>query len=169
MRKIIVSEFVSLDGVMEGPGPDDSFKYAGWTMPYANEEFMKFKLDEVLSAGALLLGRTTYEGFALAWPQRTDTAGFADKMNSMQKYVVDEITKLKQQPGKDILVAGSGQLVNTLFQNNLVDELRILLYPVVIGTGKRLFKDGTKFGLKLISSDTFETGLVLLTYQPAKS
>jgi dihydrofolate reductase len=184
MGKIIVSEFVSLDGVIEGPGDMDSFKYAGWTMSYSDAESMQFKLNETLSSGSLLLGRVTYEGFAAAWPTIKDPAGFADKMNSMPKYVVsatlsdpswnntriissdfvNEIIALKQKEEKDILVAGSSRLVDLLLQNQLVDELRILLYPTVLGAGKKLFKEDTKFDLHLVDSKTFETGVVLLTY-----
>jgi dihydrofolate reductase len=187
MRKIIVSEFVSLDGVMQGPGPDDSFEYAGWTMPYINEQFMAYKLSELVASEALLLGRITYEGFAKTWPGRQDKEGFADKMNSMQKYVVSttlttatwnnttiisddvvaKILALRQSDGGDILVNGSAQLVDTLMENNLVDELRLLVYPVVVGKGKKLFGGNTHTLLKLVSSEVYDTGVALLTYQPA--
>src|SRR5260221_5907778 len=147
MRKIIVTEFMALDGVFEAPGPDGSgFKYEGWTMSYGNEEFMKFKSDELFASDALLLGRVTYEGFAKAWPGRTDEVGFADKFNSMPKYVVsktlkkaewnnshiisdnivEEIEKLKQQSGGDITVHGSGTLARFLLEHDLVDQLNLL-------------------------------------------
>ena len=184
MRKLIISEFLSLDGVFEGPGPDDPFVKAGWTMPYANDEFMKFKADELFAADALLLGRITYEGFAKAWPNRKDETGFADKMNNMKKYVasttlnyldwknsqvlgsdlVQEITNLKQEPGKDILVFGSGTLSQVLIKSNLVDEYRFLVYPVVLGEGKKFFKEGISTQLNLEEIWPFKTGIVLLRY-----
>lgn len=184
MRKVIVSEFVSLDGVMEGPGPDDPFKYAGWTTAYFNPEIAKFKQDELFAADALLLGRVTYEGFSKAWPERKDEAGFADRINSIPKYVAsttlqkaewntsaiikdnisEEISNLKRQNGKDILIAGSSVLVQTLIENNLIDEFSLLVYPVVLGTGKRLFKDGINTKLKLLETKKFSE-VVLLRYQ----
>jgi dihydrofolate reductase len=186
MRKIIVSEFVSLDGVMEGPGPVDEFKLAGWTMPYWSEEIGKYKFDELFASDALLLGRVTYQGFAAAWPSRTDEQGFADRMNSLPKFVVsttlkkvgwnnsrlikenvaEEVSKLKQQPGHDILIAGSSALVHTLMPHDLIDEYRLLVYPVVLGSGKRLFRDGSNTTLKLVETKTFSSGVVLLCYQP---
>ena len=163
MSKLVVSEFVTLDGVMEDPGGAEGFDRGGWAFQFERgPEGDKFKLDEVLAADALLLGRRTYEGFAAAWPSRTDEVGFAEKMNAMPKFVVsttleeaewnnstvikgdvtEEISRLKQQPGGDILVAGSGELVQTLMQHNLVDELRLMVFPVLLGSGKRLFADG---------------------------
>lgn len=185
MAKIIVSEFITLDGVMEGPGPDDPFKLAGWTIPYVSEGFLNFKLEEALAAGSLLVGRITYEGFAKAWPGRTDEAGFADKFNNMPKYVVsatlqnpewnnshlvngnviEEIKKLKSEQAQDILVAGSSVLTDTLLKNNLVDELRLLVYPVVLGEGKRLFKNGTQIKFNSLETQQFDKGVVLLTYK----
>src|SRR2546425_8885722 len=149
MAKIIVTEFVSLDGVMEDPGGAEDFRYGGWTFEISRgDEGDKFKLDEALEADALLLGRMTYEGFAKAWPSRTGE--FADKFNNMPKYVVsstleeadwnnstlikddvaEQVSKLKQQPGGDILVNGSVQLVDTLMQHDLVDEYRLMVFPV---------------------------------------
>lgn len=184
MRKVVVSEFISIDGVIEGPGPDDAFELAGWTVDYSNDEVMKFKFDELMASDILLLGGKTYEGFAAAWPGRTDGAGFADVMNKMPKYVVstsvdnpewnntqvisdnapEKISELKQQDGGDILVNGSGSLVNLLLQHNLIDEIRLLVYPVVLGTGKQLFEGATMTKLKLVDTKTFDTGVVLLTY-----
>jgi dihydrofolate reductase len=184
MRKLIVSEFVSLDNVMEGPGPVDPYERAGWTMPYGNAEIQQFKLDELFASDALLLGRVTYEGFAAAWPTIKDEAGFADRMNSLPKYVVsttlkdaswnnshiiadnvaEEVTKLKQQPGQDVLVAGSGQLIQSLIEHNLVDEYTLLVYPVVLGSGKRLFKEGANTALKLIEAKPLGE-VTLLRYQ----
>jgi dihydrofolate reductase len=189
MRRIVVTEFMSLDGVFEAPGPDGSgYKYEGWTMNYGNDEFMKFKTDELMAADAQLLGRITYEAFAIAWP-KMDGDKFGKKFNSMKKYVVSktlkkadatwnnshiikgnvakEIAKLKEEKGKDIIVYGSGQLVNLLLELGLVDELRLLVYPVILGTGKRLFKDNYK-KLKLIEEITFKTGLLALRYEPIR-
>jgi dihydrofolate reductase len=179
MRKIIVSEFVSLDGVMEEPA---------WTAPYWNGEIAKFKFDELFASGALLLGRVTYQGFAAAWPSRTDEQGYADRMNSLPKFVVsttlqkaewndsrlikenvaEEVSKLKQQPGQDILLFGSGTLAQTLMQHDLVDQYNLLLYPVVLGKGKRLFRDGNIATLKLVETKTFSSGVVALVYRPDK-
>jgi len=186
MRKIVVSEFVSLDGVMEDPGGAEKSKLGGWTMQYWNDEIGKFKLEELFASDALLLGRVTYQGFAAAWPSRTDEQGFAQWMNSIPKYVVsttlkhldwnnsrlikgnlpDEISKLKQQSGKNILVNGSATLVHTLMQHDLIDEYRLLVYPVVLGDGKRLFKDGKNTKLRLAETRTFPSGVVLLQYHP---
>jgi dihydrofolate reductase len=162
MSKLVVSQFVTLDGVMEDPGGSEGFERGGWAFQFERgADGDKFKLDEALAADALLLGRKTYEGFAKAWPSRTDEAGFADKMNSMPKFVVsatlgnpewnnstvitgdltEEIAKLKRQFGT-ILVYGSAQLQHTLLEHGLVDELVLMVFPVVLGSGKRLFGDG---------------------------
>jgi dihydrofolate reductase len=179
MRKVVLSMFVSLDGVMEEPA---------WTFPYWNDEIAKFKYDELFASDALLLGRVTYQGFAAAWPSRTDEQGFADRMNSLPKFVVsttlknvewnnsslikdniaEEVTKLKQQPGQDILVFGSGTLVRALMQQNLIDQYHLLVYPILLGKGKRLFKGGSKAALKLVETKTFSSGVVALIYQPDK-
>jgi dihydrofolate reductase len=186
MSKLVVSEFVTLDGVMEDPGGAEGFDRGGWAFRFERgPEGDKFKLDEVLAAEALLLGRRTYEGFAKAWPSVTDEVGFAEKMNTMPKYVVSttlgeaewnnstvikgdvatEVSRLKEQPGGDILVAGSGQLVQMLVEHDLVDELRLMVFPVVLGTGKRLFGDGAgTTAFKLV--ETKPTGsVVILTLQ----
>jgi dihydrofolate reductase len=190
MRRIVVSEFVSLDGVVEDPGGAEKFKHGGWSFKFRDDQVPKYKLDEVFASDGLLLGRVTYEGFAKAWPSRKDDVGFAEKMNNMAKYVVstslkkldwnnsrlikanvaEEVRKLKQQPGQDILVYGSGTLVNTLLQHDLVDELRLMVHPVVLGSGKRLFDNNaeTMKVLKLAESKTFPSGIVLLSYHPAK-
>ena len=184
MRRIVVTEFVTLDGVMEGPGPNDPFELAGWTIQYGGQEISKFKFDELFATDAHLLGRVTYQGFAAVWPSMKDDAGFADRMNNLPKYVIsttlkkaewnnstiirenviEEVSKLKQQPGQDILVAGSAGLVNTLIQHNLVDEYKLLVYPVVLGSGKRLFREGSYAKLKLVETKTFHSGVVLLHY-----
>jgi dihydrofolate reductase len=179
--------FVSLDGVMEDPGGAEKVEHGGWTIPYWDDEIGTFKFEELFASDALLLGRVTYEGFAAAWPSQSDEAGFADRMNNLPKYVAsgtlrelnwnnsqlikgdvaEEVSALKQQPGKDILVAGSGILANTLMQHGLVDEYRLLVYPVVLGSGKRMFKDGVTTNLTLVDSKPFKTGVVLLTYRQA--
>jgi dihydrofolate reductase len=188
MRRVIVSEFVTLDGVMEDPGGAEGFERGGWAFRYQRgAEGDKFKLDEVMDADAMLLGRVTYQGFAEAWPDRTDEAGFADKMNSMPKYVVSnslesadwnnstvirgdvaaEIATLKQGPGGDLLVAGSCTLVDTLRRHDLVDEYRLMVFPVVLGTGKKLFRDGDMNSLRLI--ETKPAGeVVILRLEPAR-
>jgi dihydrofolate reductase len=168
---------MSLDGVMEDPA---------WTFPYWNDEIAKFKGEESSASDALLLGRVTYQGFAQAWPQSKDEG--AAYFNNVRKYVVsttldtvewnnstlindnivEEITKLKQQDGEDIMVHGSAMLVQTLMQHNLVDRYRLLVYPVVMGKGKRLFKEGTTATLKLVESQTFSSGVVALIYEPAQ-
>jgi dihydrofolate reductase len=161
MGKLVVSEFVTLDGVMEDPGGAEGFERGGWAFQFSRgDDGDRFKLDEVIEADALLLGRKTYEGFAEAWPSRTDESGFADKMNSMPKYVVSatmddaewtsstvvpdvsEIPDLKQRHDGDLLVYGSATLLAALVEQNLVDELRLMIFPVVLGAGKRLFPDG---------------------------
>ncbi|MDX6436461.1 MAG: hypothetical protein QOK34_1295 [Gaiellaceae bacterium] len=188
MRKIIVSEFMSLDGVIEDPGGAEGFEHGGWTFPYWSDEIGKFKWEELFASDAMLLGRITYEGFAAAWPSRTDEQGFAERMNSLPKFVVSitlaeaewqnstvvkgdvraEIAKLKEQSGGDILVAGSAQLVQTLAQNDLVDEYSLLVYPVVLGSGKRLFGDGKRSDLELRETRSFDSGVVLASYGPPR-
>ena len=184
-----VTECVSLDGVVEAPGGGEDFKYAGWTFQIKRgDEGEKFKLDETLSSEALLLGRVTYEGFAKAWPSVKDDAGFADKFNSMPKYVVsstledaewnnstvlkgdavEEVSKLKQELDGDIVVHGSPQLAQTLIEHDLVDEYRLMVFPVVLGTGKRLFGETTgKKSLRLVDSKVVGDGVAILVYQPA--
>jgi len=186
MGRIVVTEFVSLDGVMEAPGGED-FKYPGWTFEIdRGAEGDKFKLDEALDAEALLLGRVTYEGFAAAWPSREGE--FADKFNGMPKYVVsstleeaewnnstvlkgdvvEEVSKLRQELDGDIVVHGSGQLVQALLEHDLVDELRLMVFPVVLGTGKRLFGDTSdKKRLRLADSKMVGDGIAILIYKPA--
>jgi dihydrofolate reductase len=189
MSKLVVSEFVTLDGVMEAPGgefhPDGK---GAWTFDFFNEEALKFKQDELSAADALLLGRVTYQHFAAAWPSMTDEAGFADRMNGLPKYVVsttlseplewnatllkgnlaDEVAELKQHTAQDVLIFGSADLVHTLMQQDLVDEYRLMVFPVVLGSGKRLFRDGIdKQALRLAETKTFGSGVVVLSYQPA--
>jgi dihydrofolate reductase len=188
MGRIVVTEFVSLDGVMEAPGGGEGFKHAGWTFKISRgEEGDKFKLEETLDSEALLLGRVTYQGFAAAWPSRK--TALADKFNSMPKYVVsstlekaewnnstvlrgdvlEEISKLRHESSGDIVVHGSAQLVQTLIEHDLVDELRLMVFPVVLGTGKRLFGETSeKKTLRLEDSKTVGDGVVLLIFQPTR-
>jgi dihydrofolate reductase len=189
MGRIVVTEFVSLDGVMEAPGGGEGFRHDGWSFEFERgEEGGKFKLDELVEAEAQLLGRRTYEGFAAAWPGREDEAGFAEKMNSMPKYVVSstltdpswenttvlsgdfvaEITALKEQVDGVILVAGSATLVHALIEHDLLDELRLMVFPVVLGTGKRVFGEtADKKPLRLADSKIVGDGVAILTYRPA--
>ena len=182
MSNVVVSEFVSVDGVMEDPR---------WTFQFdRGADGDEFKLNEVLASDALLLGRVTYQEFAEAWPDRTDETGFADKFNSMPKYVVsttleeplewnnstligenvvDEVSTLKEELSGDILVNGSAQLVRTLMDHDLVDEYRLMVFPVVLGSGKRLFESASDItALRLVDAKTVGSGVVILTYQPAR-
>jgi dihydrofolate reductase len=188
MGRIVVTEFVSLDGVMEDPGGSEHFKHGGWSFKFdRGEDGDKFKLDETMDSTALLLGRKTWEGFADAWPSRDGE--FADKFNNMPKYVVsstlqngdrwtnstvlggdvvDAVSKLKSEQDGNIVVHGSAQLTQTLIENDLVDELRLMVFPVVLGTGKRIFGDLTDAKrLKLSDSKTVGEGVSILVYQPA--
>ena len=178
MRKIIVTMYVSLDGVTESPEK--------WSVSFWNDDIANFKHDELLSVDALLLGRLTYEVFAASWPTRKGDP-YSDRINNMPKYVVSttlgsvgwnesrlikgkaesEIAALKQQPGGDLLVFGSMTLVDTLMRQGLVDEYRLLVYPVVLGGGKRLFKDRSSATLKLTESQRYGPDVVLLRYVPA--
>jgi dihydrofolate reductase len=185
MGKIVVTEFVSLDGVMEDPGGAEDFKHGGWSFEInRGEEGDKFKLDEAMEADALLLGRVTFEGFAEAWPSRDGE--FADKFNGMRKYVVsstladpdwnnstvldgdlaEAISKLKQDHDGDVVVHGSARLAQALLDQDLVDELRLMVFPVVLGSGKRLFGEtADKKPLKLVGSKTVGDGVAILTYE----
>ena len=185
MGRIVVTEFISLDGVIEGPGGGEDYKHVGWTFEFdRGDEGNKFKLDELVEAEAQLLGRRTYEGFAAAWPDRTDEAGFADKMNSMPKYVVsttlesadwnnttmlrslDDVAKAKDDVDGVMLVAGSAQLVQGLLERDLVDELRLMVFPVVLGTGKRLWGETSdKKTFTLADSKTVGEGIAILTFR----
>jgi dihydrofolate reductase len=189
MGRIVVSEFVTLDGVMEDPGGGEPFERGGWAFRFERgPEGDRFKLDELMAADALLLGRRTYEGFAAAWPSMQDDAGFADKMNSMRKVVVSatlenptwnnttvidgdieaEIAKLREASGGDVLVAGSAQLVQGLLAYDLVDELRLMVFPVLLGEGKRLFEDGTRMSaFEIVETNT--TGEVVTLVLRRKS
>jgi len=179
MRKLVVTEFMSLDGVIENPA---------WTFPYWNDEIAQFKSEETSASDALLLGRVTYEGFAASWPQRGSADG-GDYFNGVRKYVVtstldrlewnnsvmvkgdlvEEINKIKQSEGTNITVHGSVSLVQALLQHHLVDTLRLLMYPVVLGTGKRMFDDGMTAKFNLVESRSLNKGVVALIYEPVRS
>jgi len=187
MARIVVTEFVSLDGVMEDPGGSEDFKHGGWSFEFSRgEEGDQFKVDETMASDALLLGRKTYEGFADAWPSRTGE--FADKFNTMPKYVVSStlrdpqwanttvldgdlagaVSRLREQPGGDIVVHGSAQLVQALLADDLVDELRLMVFPVVLGAGKRLFGDTSdRKPLRLADSKVVGDGVAIMVYAPA--
>lgn len=187
MRKVVVSEYVTLDGVMEDPGGAEKTKHGGWSFQFWSEEAAKFKFDELFASDALLLGRVTYQGFAAAWPNMQGAGEYGERINSMPKYVAsttltqmewnaslikgdlaEEVSKLKQQPGMDILVFGSGEFAQTLMQHNLVDEYRLMVHPVVLGGGKRLFRDGSDMKvLKLVETKAFSSGVVVLSYELA--
>ncbi len=186
MGKIVITEFVSLDGVMEDPGGAEGFRYGGWTFEIEQGEGRRFKLEETMATDALLLGRKTYEGFAEAWPSREGE--FADKFNNMPKYVVSstlqnpewnnstvldgdlahEVAAIKEAVAGDIVVHGSAQLAQALIDADLADELRLMVFPVILGSGKRLL-DGTaeKKPLRLTASEIVGDGVAILTYAPA--
>jgi dihydrofolate reductase len=186
MGRIVITEFVSLDGVMEDPGGAEDYEHGGWTFEVGQgDEGVQFKTDETMGSEALLLGRVTYEGFAAAWPERD--GDFADRFNSMPKYVVsstlqdpewtnshvlsgdlvEEVTKLKGEVDGDIVVHGSARLAQALIENDLADEVRLMVFPVVLGSGKRLFGPGSKKGFALAEASTTGTGCVILRYERA--
>lgn len=181
MRKLIVSTYMTLDGVIENPM---------WTMPYWSDEIAKFQSEDLFSSDTLLLGRETYQGFAEAWAPRAGMDAFADRINSLPKYVPSttlpagpaewnatilhgdipgEIARLKQQPGQNILKYGGGMLLDTLIKHHLLDELHLLVYPVAVGTGRRLFPEDGGGTLALAENRTFANGVVALIYQPAST
>ena len=186
MGRIVVSEFVSLDGVMEDPGGAEDFQYGGWTFEFDRGEGDEFKIEEARETDALLLGRKTYEGFAAAWPSREGE--FAEKFNSMPKYVVsstlgepgwnnstvlggevaEEAAKLRAATRGNVVVHGSAQLVQALLEHDLVDELRLMVFPVLLGSGKRLFAaTSEKKPMRLRSAKPVGDGITILTYEPA--
>src|SRR2546422_1165524 len=178
-RQLAATLFMSLDGVVEEPQK--------WSFAYWNAEIGKYKLEETMASDALLLGRVTYEGFAAAWPSRKDSEGFADKFNTMPKYVASrtlkklewnnshlikgdlaaEVSKLKHQPGKDIVIHGSPTLIRSLMPHDLIDEYRLLVYPLVLGRGKRLFDETSQANLTLAESQALGKGVVKLVYERA--
>ena len=186
MGKVVVTEFISLDGVVEDPGGSESFKYGGWTFEFqTGDEFVTFKLGELQASDAQLLGRVTYDGFAKAWPTMEGTGDFGVKMNSMPKYVVSstltdptwenttvisadlptEVAALKERYERDILVQGSARLVQGLLEHDLVDELHLMVYPVVLGSGKRLFGETSgKRRLAHVESKQLGDGVAIEIY-----
>ena len=176
MCQVIAAEYLTLDGVMENPA---------WTGPYFNDELGEFQHELLFRSDALLLGRVTYEGFAAAWPGMTDEQGFADRMNRLPKYVASrtlqtadwnaqliggdvaaEVARLKAMPGQNLLIYGSAQLVNYLRQHRLIDQYRLMVHPLVLGSGKRLFNsEGGQTDMKLVSQHTTSTGVLVLTYE----
>jgi dihydrofolate reductase len=189
MRKVVVSEYVTLDGVIEAPGDPREYEHGGWSNPFFDDAISKYKYDELFASDALLLGRVTYQGFAAAWPGMEaapgDEQAFADRMNTLPKYVVSKtleevawnnstllkgdvgkaVAALKEQAGQNILIGGSAQLACALLRDGLIDELRLLVHPVVVGSGKRLFTDESAASLTLAETKTFATGVVLLRYE----
>jgi dihydrofolate reductase len=189
MRKVVAAEYVSVDGRMQDPGGVGEIEQGGWTNPYFNDELAKYQSDQLFASDALLLGRITYQGFAAAWPSMEEAEGeFGVRMNRLPKYVAsatlteplewnatllkgdvaEEVQKLKNQPGQDILIYGSSQLVSTLTRHNLIDEYRLMIHPVVLGGGKPLFRNGhNTAALRLADTRTTSTGVVMLTYTTA--
>ena len=187
MGRIVITEFISVDGVIEDPGGSEDYEHGGWAFEFdRGDEGNKFKLDETMNSEALLLGRVTYEGFADSWPSREGE--FADKFNNMPKYVVsstlsdpewtnttvlngdlvEAVTTLREADGGDIVVHGSATLAQGLIENDLVDELRLMVFPVVLGGGKGLFDDaGAKKPMRLADSKVVGDGVAILTYEPA--
>jgi dihydrofolate reductase len=188
MRRVVAAEYLSLDGVAEDPGPAGEYEHRGWTVPYWNDEIAKWQSDQLFASDALLLGRVTYEEFVASWPSRSGDP-FTDRMNSLPKFVasttlkeplewnsallegdvVEAVASLKEQPGDDILIYGSGALVNALLPHKLIDEHRLMIYPLVLGTGMRLFKDdNAKTALTLKRAETASTGVAMLVFEPVR-
>ena len=188
MRRVVVSEFITLDGVIEDPGGAEDFEHGGWSFQFDDPEGMRFKFDELMAADVQLLGRVTYEGFAAAWPQMRDEAGFAEKMNGMPKVVVSatlteaswrnsevvapadlaaKVAELKAGGDGDILVAGSATLARSLAALGLVDEYRLMVFPIALGSGKQLFGGvETPVALRLVSAKALGSGTQILIYAP---
>ena len=187
MGQVVAVEYLTLDGVAQDPGPSGDFEHRGWTVPYWNDELLKYQSDLLFASGALLLGRVTYEEFVAAWPLRSGDP-FIDRMNSLPKFVAsktlkgplqwnatllegdvaDEVAKLKKQSGQNLLIYGSAALVNALMPRNLIDVYRLMVYPLVLGSGERFFKDsGGRTTLALSDAKTTTTGVAVLTYVPA--
>lgn len=193
MRRIVVFNSVTLDGVMQAPArPDEDrrggFAHGGWAIPYADASTGSFAGESMATAGGLLFGRRTYEDLYSVWPNRTDNP-YTEVLNNSPKYVVsstlreplpwknstllkgdavEAVAKLKQQPGKDLVILGSGELIQTLWPHNLIDEYFLLIHPLILGSGRRLFVDGGDVArLRLVDSKTTTTGVLLTRYQPA--
>jgi dihydrofolate reductase len=194
MSKVVVNTNLTLDGVMQAPGhPDEDrrggFEQGGWATPYADSVMAGAMGEGIAKGGALLFGRRTYEQFASVWPNQPEDNPYATVLNNRQKYVAsttlreplswsnstllegdaaEAVARLKEQPGKDLVVLGSGELVQSLMRRNLVDEYVLLIHPLVLASGRRLFPDGGTFAaLRLVDSLTTTTGVVIATYQPA--
>jgi dihydrofolate reductase len=194
MRRVVVNNSLTLDGVMQAPGrPDEDlrggFEHGGWAQPYFDPVVASVAAEGIARGGDLLLGRRTYEDFAAFWPNQTEDNPFTAVLNNFQKYVSsttleeplswsnstllkgdagEAVARLKEQPGKDLVVLGSGELVQSLMRRNLVDEYVLMIHPLVLGSGRRLFTDGGSFAaLRLVDTKTTTTGVVIATYQPA--
>jgi dihydrofolate reductase len=195
MRKVVVNNNLTLDGVMQAPGrPDEDtrggFEHGGWAQPYFDSVMASVAAEGIAKGGDLLLGRRTYEDFAAFWPKQTEDNPFTAVLNNFQKYVAsttleeplswsnstllkgdaaEAVARLKEQPGKDLVVLGSGELVRSLMRRNLIDEFVLLIHPLVLGSGRRLFTDGGSFAaLRLVDAKTTTTGVVIATYQPGE-
>jgi dihydrofolate reductase len=196
MRKVIVTEFLSLDGVMQAPGdPDEDrsggFVHGGWQIPYFDDHFAKVAFEGMAETDGYLFGRRTYEIMAAFWPTQPDDVPFAASLNGLPKYVASTtlseplewrnstllhgdvakaVAELKEQPGKNLVVLGSGELVQTLMENDLVDEYGLMINPILLGSGKRLFREGSaKRPLRLVRSLTTTSGVLVATYEPERS
>jgi dihydrofolate reductase len=193
MRRVVVNEFLTLDGVMQGPGdPDEDrsggFAHGGWQRPYFDDDFAKIAAEGMAHTGGYLFGRRTYEIMAAYWPSQPDSDLFAASLNGLPKYVASTtlseplpwqhstllqgdvakaVAELKEQPGKDLVILGSGELVRTLMENDLIDEYGIMINPIVLGSGKRLFGEGMpRRPLRLVRSTATSTGVLVATYVP---
>ena len=189
MRRVVAAEYVTVDGVMTDPGGVGEIEHGGWSNAYFNDELAKYQSEQLFASDALLLGRVTFEGFVAAWPSMEETEGeFAVRMNTLPKFVAsrslkeplawngallkgdvaEAVANLKKQPGRDLLIYGSGELVNALHPHGLIDEYQLMVFPVTLGVGKHLFQSGTdKRDLKLSDAKATSTGVALLTYQTA--
>ena len=196
MRKLVVNNNVTLDGVMQAPGrPDEDtrggFEHGGWALPYNDEVMGRVMGERMAGGGSILLGRRTYEDFASFWPNQPEPNPFTAVLNNTQKYVAsttleeplawsnstllkgdaaDAVARLKEEPGENIVVLGSGELVQSLMRRDLVDEWVLLIHPLILGSGRRLFTDGSPFAaLRLVDSVTTTTGVVIASYRPVTS
>jgi dihydrofolate reductase len=188
MGKIILQQFVTLDGVMQAPGDPNEYEYGGWQKPYVGEEHLELIVEQANEVQALLLGRRTYESFAASWPSATGMRGLADRMNHMAKFVMsrslsqaewntsiihgeaaEEAGKLKQQLSGDLLVVGSGDLAQTLMKHQLIDEYRLWVHPVILGHGQRLFREGNeRVAMHLMDVKILSSGVAIYTYEPER-
>jgi dihydrofolate reductase len=189
MGNVVAAEYVTIDGVMQDPGGVGEIEHGGWSSEYFSDEVARYQSDQLLASDALLLGRVTFEGFAAAWPSMEEVEGeFAVRMNALPKFVAsrtlneplawngtllkgdlaEEVAKLKEKPGEDLLIYGSGELVNELHPHGLIDEYKLMVFPVTLGGGKRLFREGTDMtALTLTDAEKSSSGVALLTYRQA--